>query len=645
MKEKKSFRFPLYLYFYLCFLYFELLVRIKTVDGFFGIGLLYTALFSVVAAAVFYFFSGLAKKEKTNRIVAGVLLAVIGVYYGLQIVYYGIFATFFTVSSFGGAGQATEFFHEALIGTLRNFDAVLLVFVPAVLTFVFSGRFVEYRRAGWKRLVAACGVALIFHFGTDAIIKANSNGIIPTNYYYEYTYVPEVMIQKFGTLATLRFDLTYQFIDVKTDPVKENNFYKLDDKDISSYNIMNGLDFAALAAAEEDPVIKNMHEYFGSLEPTKKNAYTGMFKGKNVIQLVCESFSGPMVLQNPDLFPTLYKLYSEGFQFTNFYTPLWAVSTTDGEYATDMGLVPRSKGWSMEKSSGNNVMFCLGNQFKNAGYNTMAFHNGSYNYYNRQITHTNMGYTHYSGVGGGLDIPYARPYSDLDMINATKGALQSGDPFAAYYMTISGHLYYDFTNNDMAIKNRAEVEGLDYSETTKAYIAANLELEKAVAQLIADLEASGKLEDTVIILSADHFPYGLTEAQLEEVMGGSVEGSELYRNMFLIWNSEMTAPVKVDKPCSSLDILPTVLNLFGMEYDSRLLSGTDIMSDADPLVIFKDYSFLTDKGYYNSSTGTFTPHEGQQVENGYAEKMAEEVCRKFTYSGYILTHDYYSHIK
>ena len=149
----------------------------------------------------------------------------------------------------------------------------------------------------------------------------------------------------------------------------------------------------------------------------------------------------------------------------------------------------------------------------------------------------------------------------------------------------------------------------------------------------------------MIILSADHFPYGLTEAQLEEVMGGSVEGSELYRNMFLIWNSEMTAPVKVDKPCSSLDILPTVLNLFGMEYDSRLLSGTDIMSDADPLVIFKDYSFLTDKGYYNSSTGTFTPHEGQQVENGYAEKMAEEVCRKFTYSGYILTHDYYSHIK
>lgn len=645
MKVKTKVKIPLYLYVFLSIVYFELLVRLKTVDIFFGIGLLYSLLFAVVAAAVLYFFSSFARSERVNRIVTGLLLLITGVYFGLQLVYHGIFATFFTVSSFGGAGQATEFFHEAMLGILRNFDSVLLVFVPSLLVFIFGKRFVDFSRAGIKLHIAAVGVALIFHFGTDAIIKADNSGVIPTSYYYEYTYVPEIMIEKFGTLATLRFDLTYQFAEVKTQPVDPDGMVAISKEDEPKYNVIPGLDFASLAESESDPDVKNMHEYFGSLTPTEKNEYTGMFAGKNLIQIVCESFSGAIVLQNPELFPTLYKLYSEGFQFNNFYTPLWAVSTTDGEYATDVGLVPKSKGWSMEKSSGNSLIFCLGNQFKGLGYDTMAFHNGSYNYYNRQITHPNMGYTEYKGIGNGLEIPYARPYSDLEMIKAAWPSIAESKAFSAYFMTISGHLYYDFSNNDMAIKNRAAVEQLPYSDTTKAYIAANLELENAVTYLIEQLGASGQLENTVIALSADHYPYGLTGGQLEEITGGSVADSELYRNMFIVWSSDMASPVTVDKPCSSLDILPTLLNLFGMEYDSRLLSGSDILSSSPGLVIFKDYSFLTDKGYFDSSTGIFTPADGQQVDSDYARQTAETVCQKFTYAGYILDYNYYSHIK
>jgi len=103
----------------------------------------------------------------------------------------------------------------------------------------------------------------------------------------------------------------------------------------------------------------------------------------------------------------------------------------------------------------------------------------------------------------------------------------------------------------------------------------------------------------------------------------------------------MEEPIKVEKIGSSLDILPTVLNLFGVEYDSRLLIGRDILSDSDPLVIFSDRSFITDKGRYNAITGEFTANEGTEIEEGYVEKISKIIYQKYQMSRLILENDYY----
>ena len=121
------------------------------------------------------------------------------------------------------------------------------------------------------------------------------------------------------------------------------------------------------------------------------------------------------------------------------------------------------------------------------------------------------------------------------------------------------------------------------------------------------------------------------------------ENFEMHHMSFLVWNSEMKEPVKVDKYASSLDILPTVLNLFGIDYDSRLLMGTDIMSDSLPLVIYSNRSFITDKGKYNSVTNTFIPFVNN-VDNNYVEKTNEIVNNKFIISKLILERDYYRKI-
>jgi phosphoglycerol transferase MdoB-like AlkP superfamily enzyme len=103
-------------------------------------------------------------------------------------------------------------------------------------------------------------------------------------------------------------------------------------------------------------------------------------------------------------------------------------------------------------------------------------------------------------------------------------------------------------------------------------------------------------------------------------------------------------PVTIDKPCSSLDILPTLSNLLGIEYDSRLLMGRDIFSNSEPLVTFLNKSFITDKGNYNAATKKFTPVDGAKVEEDYVKKISAIVNSKFYYSAKILETDYYSKV-
>jgi hypothetical protein len=48
------------------------------------------------------------------------------------------------------------------------------------------------------------------------------------------------------------------------------------------------------------------------------------------------------------------------------------------------------------------------------------------------------------------------------------------EPFHAYYMTVSGHMRYDFNGNYIAYKNRDLVSHLPYGVGGKAYMATQI---------------------------------------------------------------------------------------------------------------------------------------------------------------------------
>ena len=191
----------------------------------------------------------------------------------------------------------------------------------------------------------------------------------------------------------------------------------------------------------------------------------------------------------------------------------------------------------------------------------------------------------------------------------------------------------------MAYKHRAEVKDLPYSDAIKAYIATNMELDKALESLINKLEEKGILDDTVIVMSADHYPYGLKNEQINEVTPMEDEKFDIHKNNLIIWNNNIPY-TEINKYAMSIDILPTILNLFGFEYDSRLLIGRDILSNSDGIVILSDRSWINEYGKYNASKKKFTAFK-DNIPEGYVEKMNEEVYNKYVISKNILENDYY----
>lgn len=631
------------LFYYILFIIYEELVFSCLIYKTFPTSIWLIILFSIPIAMIFNILSSIFK-SKANKIITYVITAFIAILFGAQIVYYSMYESILSFYSILNGGQVTEFMDVVIDMILRNWYGILLFALPLIVLIVLHKKKVmDFEKRSLKETAIKIGTVLLVQILAILCVNfINPNNIYSNKNLYYNTHVPKLTAQRMGFLTAMRIDFQ-RFVFGFEEKLAVNVSISPDNGHIEQeYNVTN-IDFDRLIEEEQDETIKEMHEYFANQEPTNKNEYTGMFEGKNLVVLVAESFSSLAIRE--DLTPNLYKLYSEGFQFDNFYTPVFPVSTADGEYMTDTSLIPKEGVWSFKEIAGNYMPYSYANVFESLGYSSNAYHNHTATFYDRDKYIDTMGYNSYLAVGTGLEERMDTskwPNSDYEMIDVTTNDYINNDRFLAYYMTVSGHLNYTTTGNAMVRRNWDAVKDLPYSDKAKSYLAANIELDKAVGELINNLQEAGKLEDTVIVISGDHYPYGLTLEEINEISTYERDDKfEKYHMPLLIWSGSMKEPIKVEKLGTSIDILPTVLNLFGVEYDSRLLIGKDILSDSDPLVIFADRSFITDKGKYNAVTGEFIPNEGVEIEEGYIDKINSIVYKRFQMSRLILEKDYY----
>lgn len=638
MKKNKQIVVHLWWLFYIIFL--ELVYRTFIIGNLFSVNTLMVILFSIPFIVIFSTIATLFS-EKANKVLNIILTSALTLVTLAQIVYYNFYDSIFSFFSLTtGTGQVMQFWQMIIDVILRIWYIFVIILIPYVLFLVFNKKF-NFKRPN-KTIVISEIVALILSIiGITILVHFDNKGIYSLRRLLFKTHAPMLTINKTGLLTMETIDIyRYLFgfkeeiyIEEKTEPV-----IKEEKKEYNVYNI----DFDKLISETTDNNLINMHKFFQSVEPTEKNKYTGMFKGKNLIFITAEAFDTIAIDKN--ITPTLYKMATNSFIFNNYYQPLYPVSTSDGEYMNLMSLIPKEGVWSFKATSKLSMPFGLGNVFKKEGYNAYAFHNHTYKYYSREKSHTNIGFK-YIGCGNGLERKMNCkhwPNSDAEMMDATFDYyLKDNKPFVTYYMTVSGHLNYNFYGNNMASRNKKAVKNLKYSTAVKAYYATQIELDKAMSKLLNKLEEKNLLNDTLIVIAPDHYPYGLKTSEMNEV--SKIDRSDKFENYhtsLIIYNPTIEK-TEVNKVVSGIDILPTVLNLFGMDYDSRLLMGKDIFSETEGLAILSDRSWVSDKGKYNSVSKEFISNTNEEVSKEYIEKINTEVYQKFSMSSLILDNDYY----
>lgn len=680
----------------------------KSVDFY----MLYAVLFSLPFSLLVLLISS-TKHEKWNRISRCIMLLTIATYSIVQIIYHQVFGNFLSLKSiFRGAEQAMDFgstIWEALFEHVVAIGFVVLLWIAYVVLEILQSKQREMtdgiekdetqackkdeaceeeeredKGISWfakKQMLLLLSVLVLPIFGT-LLLMCQGTGIGTTYDVKLHFHRTEQSMYRLGLTETLKKDLVENICDAIGLSEKQVNagytwisqvfFVENVDKSAQKKELVGGntdsgngkgqqkkdmeefkyhtwdIDFDTLIATAANEDIKDVHEYFASQEPTAENVYTGLFEGYNLIYITAESFSDVVI--DKERTPTLYQMQQEGFQFENFYTPSWYLSTIDGEYVNCLGQIPVEGDWSLQHSASNELPIALGNQLAEKGYTCNAYHNHDSYYYDRTITHPKLGYE-FKAVGAGLTFESMYPESDLELMEITVDEYVGKAPFHTYYMTMSGHLPYTYDYNSIAVKNQDMVEG-EWSENAACYLAANVELEYAVAYLVEELEKAGRLEKTLFLIASDHYPYGLKKGAYDELRGKEVEQDnfEIYRNGCLIWSAsmkdmkEMEFPVKVEKYVSNLDLLPTVSNLMGLSYDSRLMAGRDMLSEEEGIVLFKDHSFLTEKVRYNATTGEVLWAEGVTEDSIYLETCMELVQKRFYYSAKVLELDYYNQI-
>jgi phosphoglycerol transferase MdoB-like AlkP superfamily enzyme len=633
-------------YYLISLIYLEIIMKVIICKQILNTGLIYTTIFLVPFILLFTILTK-AFNEKINRIIMTILLAVITIYYEVQLIFFGLFSVPFSFSTIGLASQAFDFVTIVKDAILVRIIPFILILLPFIIRIILRKK-INCTRYHKYTIISLIIMFIISYLLTFVYLQPNKKDDYSANKLYYNLDDQTSIIDKFGLLTYTKIDIKRQLVGYESEIIVEKQQVPTKKEEVLDEVVYgdNILDIDFKESGNKN--INNLNNYVQNQTPTNQSEYTGMFKGKNLIFILAEGFNEIAVDEQRT--PTLYNMIHTGFNFTNFYSPVY-LSTTGGEFQATTGLIPTQEILKLWKKEQPTIEFALGNAFGRLGYRAQSYHNWTYTYYKRNITMKTLGFNNYKGCGNGLEkemdchwLPYDSTMAEV----TSKNYLGKEDNFVTYYVTVSGHSPYN-TSDNIAKHHWDTVKDLNYSDPVKYYLAAQVELDKMLEKLVEKLKESGELDNTVIALVGDHYPYTLTNKEMNEASSYKKDDTiEVNHSNFILWNSEIKEPITVDKVGSQIDVLPTLLNLFGVEYDSRMIVGKDILSDYEGIAMFSNHSWVTDYGWYQASTRTFTKKEGKTLENEteqeYIKRMNNRVTNAFSISKLIIDNDYYKYI-
>ena len=383
----------------------------------------------------------------------------------------------------------------------------------------------------------------------------------------------------------------------------------------------------------------NISEYLMSKPDIEDNNMTGIFKDKNVIVVMLESIDDWLISETYT--PTMKYMMDNGINFTDHYAPIFSSGATfNSEFTLNTGTYSPNGGNAAYSFSKNNFSTSLPNLFKEAGYQVKSFHFNEPEFYNRGLMHKNLGFEKhisFTDVVGDYDV------ASIDTIMTQNEEIYreiSGDQkFFDFIITYSAHLPYSphATMCGYEIKNTPDLWDYDENEETNCINLQSKITDDFLADLMSQLEAEGKMKDTVIIAYTDHYSYGYTDKEKLQFLSEEAGSSIVDKVPFFIYTPGMEA-MEVSKTNSTIDMLPTIANLFGLNYSKEYI-GYDIFDERySGYTYFKDYSWYDGHTYYKDNQVVFT--DGSPLSD--VNHMNEVVSKNISIGEKIVTADYFA---
>ena len=609
--------------------------------------------FNSLLAVIFSFFTSFAG-YKLNKVLNAIIVFIVSFYAFIQLGFNNFLGVYASLNTSTQLGAVTDYIREFLLSFKWTYYLELIPFVLSVIFLIviksnLKNDFKE-RKLILRILlfIILTGASVGIYYGTlKAKFLQNKFQTISDIDLFTYPDPPTMAVRQLGITAFGITDVKNYFVPAKVAEQEITEYKKKKQVKNDYTREIDDRAMEAVIANEKNSNLNSMNKYFISQDITPKNKLTGEFEGKNLIIIMMESANDIFI--NEEYFPNFYKLYNEGWHWKNNYSPRNSCSTGNNELS---GLISQYSIYNFCTANyykRNTYFISLFNLFNNAGYYTTSYHNYTDSYYARRIIHPNLGSQKFYDVRA-LKIPYQGYYrdwsSDADLMDAylkIVDTFEEGKPFMSWITTVSGHQPYS-VSSILGDKYLNDFRSTGYPTDIKRYMSKLKELDKGLGILLDGLEERGILDDTVIVLYGDHYPYGISKNHISKVLDYNLDDYEVERVPFIIYNSaEM--PQERTEYTSYMNILPTLANLFNLDYDPRYYMGHDLFDkDYENKVVFADGSWKNDKVYYNAANGKLKVYEEGAYTDEEIMKITQTIRDQINISNKAIKNNYFEYL-
>ena len=595
---------------------------------------LFTFIFSMIITSLI--------SKKSFHSVTFIIITLLCAYSFVELIFknkMGDFYSFNTVSD-----GATRIAQYALIFVQSAPSSYYLCFLP-IIVYIFLAKFVELKSKisffnFLTTIISIFMLVICFNWGSGYELLSDE---------YKYYSNKSILVDRLGITHFLARDLASFFYTSEDNFVIEESIE--DDADIT--NTSRDIDdtyWESIIKNETNQNLQAIDKYLSSKNITDTNEHTGRFEDYNFVYFMVEALDYLAI--DPELTPTLYKMYKDGDTFYNHYSPLYSCATGESEFVSYTSLFPYLNLCTPNYVYEHKFYEALPFLFKNKGYTTFALHNWRDEFYARNELLPNLGFDYYVDIDDiwkDTSIVHNTGWlSDTMLVQqAIEEIAKTDGKFFCDIITSAMHFPYNESSywGDYYLNDVRKVHP-EWSIDYQRYMSKSMDFDNSLKVLMDYLEANDLADNTVICIYADHRPYWLNYdlvVSYTKELNDRNSDYGIYRSPFIIYCPDEIGEVNYNY-CSTLDHVPTIANLFNLNYDPRLYMGQDIYS-GDNVVIFTDGNWLNKDGIYYAINDQFVTNDGSEYDDMDVYRIKKQTNNIIKISEKIFDENYFEQRK